>query len=43
MRFEYCLEGRGERQYVRSIQGDRGVPEVDSNFYSRYLRLRMTG
>ena len=28
MRFEYCLDARGEPQYLRSIQGHSGVPEV---------------
>ena len=29
MRFECCLDARGESQYMRSIHGHSGVPEVN--------------
>ena len=32
MRFECCLDARGEPQYARSTQGHSGVSDVDPNF-----------
>ena len=34
VRIEYCLDPHGERQYIRAMQGHRGVPRVDPTFFT---------
>ena len=34
VRFEICLDPHGEPQYIRSIQGQSGVPGIDQHYFT---------